>query len=161
MRGVGAMSAPRCAGPAMSRALLYPILDWPALCVASSELSSVNPGKSLSRDLLTNLSEDVGKLTLWKNCVIVHSGDVVDSTDAKTLAEKGKFCQRVLARLNTFVHCSNDSCFGHELIRNELPGSHNDSERAASSGHHRDRSQQTHLVNFPFRQGLRSSLRSR
>ena len=29
MRGLAAMRAPRCTGPAMSRALLFPILDWP------------------------------------------------------------------------------------------------------------------------------------
>ena len=34
----------------MSRCLLYPIPDWPALSVACTMLSSVKSGKSLSRD---------------------------------------------------------------------------------------------------------------
>ena len=42
--------APRCAGAAMSRALLNTIRDWPALRVACVMLSCVRPGKSLSRD---------------------------------------------------------------------------------------------------------------
>ena len=51
IRGLAAMKAPRCAGRATSRALLYPTPVWLALSVACSELSSVNPGKSLSSDL--------------------------------------------------------------------------------------------------------------
>ena len=51
MRDFAAMKAPRCTGAEMSRALLYPIPDWPAVSVACTELSYVNPGKSLSRDL--------------------------------------------------------------------------------------------------------------
>ena len=50
MRGLAAMRAPRCAGAAMSRALMYQIPDWPALSVACVILSSVRPGKSRSRD---------------------------------------------------------------------------------------------------------------
>ena len=50
VHGLAAMRALRCAGAAMSRALLYPILDWPALSVACTMLSSVKPGKCLSRD---------------------------------------------------------------------------------------------------------------
>ena len=38
-----------------------------------------------------------------------------------------KFSLRVLAQLNSFVHCSNDICFGQELVRNELSWSHSDS----------------------------------
>ena len=44
-----AINAPRCAGAAMSRALLYLIPDWPALSVTCTMLSSVKPGKSRSK----------------------------------------------------------------------------------------------------------------
>ena len=39
MRDFAAVKASKCAGAAMSRALLYPILDWPALSVACVKLS--------------------------------------------------------------------------------------------------------------------------
>ena len=41
----------------MFRALLYPLPDWPALSVAYSELSSVNPRKSLLKDLCPTSSQ--------------------------------------------------------------------------------------------------------
>ena len=68
----------------MSRALLYPIPDWPALSVACTKLSEqlVSP---------------------------VHSQNVVDTTDTDTFAKESTFCLRVLAQLNAFVHCSNDA----------------------------------------------------
>ena len=131
IRDLAAMSAPRCAGPAVSRALLYPIPDWPALSVACSELSSVSAGKSLSRGPLP----------------------VVDTADAKTLAKESNVILRILAQLNTFVHCSNDVYFGQELVRDELTGSHGDSECAASSSDCGDRGHFLHVVNFPFRWG--------
>ena len=46
MRGLAAMRGPKCAGAAMSRALLVPILDWPAPSVACVKLSSVRPGRA-------------------------------------------------------------------------------------------------------------------
>ena len=49
-RGLAAVRASRCAGAAMSRDVLRPIPDWPALSVACTMLSSVKSGKSLSRD---------------------------------------------------------------------------------------------------------------
>ena len=61
--GLAAMSAPKCAGLAASRALLY--------CESWKE--------SLSRGPLPNLIEDVGGLSLLKDCVTVHSEDVVCS----------------------------------------------------------------------------------
>ena len=58
IRGLAALSVPGCAGLAMSRALLCPTPDWPALSVACSKLSSsVNPGKSLSKDLCPTSSK--------------------------------------------------------------------------------------------------------
>ena len=50
---------------------------------------------------LPNLIEDFGSSSLSKN-------GVVDSTDAKTLAEKGKFCLWVLTPLDTFIHGASD-----------------------------------------------------
>ena len=61
------------------------------LSVARSELSSVNPGKSLSSDLCPTSKILAASFSL-NDCVTVHSEDVVDSTDAKALAEEGKFC---------------------------------------------------------------------
>ena len=45
--GLTAIRAPRCAGAAMSRALLCPIPDWPALSVACVKLCSVKPKMKL------------------------------------------------------------------------------------------------------------------
>ena len=126
MRGLAAMSAPRCVGPAMSRALLYPIPDWLGLSVACSELSSVNPRKSLSRDRCPTLSKTSAARFFLRECVATHPEDVVDTANAKALANECKFCPRILAQLNTLVHSSSDICFGQELIRNELTGSHSE-----------------------------------
>ena len=71
---------------------------------------------------LPNCIQDFGSSFLLKNCVTVHSADVVDSTDAKTLAEKGKFCLRVLTQLKAIMHCSNDVCLGQELVHDDLSG---------------------------------------
>ena len=110
----------------MSRALLFPIPDWPALTVAC-RLSSVNPGKNLSRDRCPT-----GSSSFLTNCVTVHSEDVVDTTDR--LSRRSKFCLRVLTQLNSFVHGPNGICLGQELVRNELSGSNGNSECGASSG---------------------------
>ena len=90
MRGLAAMSAPKCAGDAVSRALLNPIRDWPALSVACSELSSVTSGKSLSRNLCPNLIVDFSSSFLWQDCVAMHPGDVVDAANDKDFAKKCK-----------------------------------------------------------------------
>ena len=50
----------------------------------------------------------------------MHQEDVVHTANAKAVAKECKFCLRILAQLNTFVHCSNDVCFGQELICDEL-----------------------------------------
>ena len=67
-RGLAAMRAPRCAGAAMYRALLYPIPDWSALNVACVILSSVRPGKSRSRPM-PNLVVDFCSALFLKDCV--------------------------------------------------------------------------------------------
>ena len=85
-----------CAGPATPRVLLYPMADWPALSVSCSKLSSAKSWEESLTGPLPNCIEDFGGSGLLKNCVAVHSKDVVGSTDAKTFAEKGKFCLRVL-----------------------------------------------------------------
>ena len=57
IRDLPAVRAPRCAGRATSRALLWPIPDWLALSVACSWLSSENPRQSLSNDLCPTSSK--------------------------------------------------------------------------------------------------------
>ena len=57
MRVLAAMSAPRCAGLATSRALLYPIPHWLALSVACSELSSVTSWKESLECPLSNFKD--------------------------------------------------------------------------------------------------------
>ena len=111
MRGLAPTSAPRCAGPAMSRALFYPMPDRLALGAACSVQSSVNPGKSLSRDLLSNPIVDFSSSFLLQDCVAVHPEDVVDTANARASAQESEFRLRILAQLNTFVHCSDDVCF--------------------------------------------------
>ena len=56
------------------------------LSVACSELSSVNPGKSLSSDLGPTSPKIFGVFFFLKDCVTVHSQNVVDPADAKALA---------------------------------------------------------------------------
>ena len=82
---------------------LYTSLDWLALSVACSELSSVNLGKSLS-SALPNFIKDFGGFLFWKNGVTMYSEDVVDSADAKAFTEEGKFCLRILTHLHAFIN---------------------------------------------------------
>ena len=65
----------------MSRALLHPIPDRPALSAARSMLYSVKPGKSLSRDPLSNLVIKFSGALLLQDRVAVHSKNVVDAAD--------------------------------------------------------------------------------
>ena len=124
----------------MSRALLYPILDWPALSIACSKLSSVNPGEEPLKRSLSNLIEDFGSSSFLKNCMTLHSEDVVDTADTKALAKESKFCLWVLAQLGSFVRGLNDICFGQEFHP----------ERVASGCGCGDRGKQSHLVNLPL-----------
>ena len=112
----GCVSAPWCAGAAVSGALLYPILDWPALSVACVILSSVRPGKSRSRE--TAVQPRRGFL----------QPAVPEGLCGRVLPGCG------LAELDAFVHCSNDVCFAQELVRDALSKSDGDSECEASSG---------------------------
>ena len=107
MRGVAAVGAPRCAGPAMSRALLYPVPDWLELSVACVILCSVNPIVDFSSSFSL------------QDRVAVHLKDVVDTADAEALTEEGKFCLRALTELHAFMHSSTDMCFGQELFRGQ------------------------------------------
>ena len=99
----------------MSRALLYPIPDWLALCEARTSLS--------------NLVVDFGSPLFLKDCVAVNSQDVVDAAHSHTLSEKGKFRLRVLAELDAFVHFSNDVCLAQEVVRDVLSRSDSGSEK--------------------------------
>ena len=87
----------------MSRALLYPIPDWPGLSVACTMLSSVNPGKSLSRDLIVDFS---GSLLL-QDRVAVHPEDVVD-TPRLSRGRTNSVCG--------FWHTSTRSCIARHLL---------------------------------------------
>ena len=89
IRGLAAMSAPRCAALATSHPLLYPVLDWPAQSGSLQAVLRESLEEPLTRPLPTCI-QDFGSSFLLKNCVTVHPADVVDSTDAKTLAEKSK-----------------------------------------------------------------------
>ena len=53
------------------------------------------------------------------------------------------------------MHGSDDVCIGQELLRDELTGSHSNSEGVAASGHCGDGGQQAHLVNFFTQAGPR------
>ena len=73
----------------MSRALLYPIPNWPAPSVACAMLSSVQPGQSLSRDRcprhkFQRLVAPAG------SCGRALSQYVVDETDTETFAKEVK-----------------------------------------------------------------------
>ena len=91
----------------MSRALLNPIPDWPALRVACVTLSSVRSGKRRWRDRCPNLVVDRCRSLFLQDCVAVKPQDVAD---AQTLSEDGELRLRVLAELNALVHCADDIC---------------------------------------------------
>ena len=150
MRGLTAVGAPKCAGAATSRALLYPIPDS-ALSVACVTLSSVKPGKSRSRDRWPNLVVDFCSPLFLNDSVALHSQDVVDAANSQTLPEAGKFRLRVLTQLNSLVHGANDICLGRELARFELSWSNRDSERGASSGSRGDFGHVLHVANPPLK----------
>ena len=62
MRGLTAMSAPWCAGPAMSRGLLLPVLDWPARLLRTVLRE---PRKQHLKRLLSNLIVDFSSPFLY------------------------------------------------------------------------------------------------
>ena len=105
----------------MSGALLHPIPDWPAFeCGLYHALFRENRGRASQEIVVINFS---GSLLL-QDCVAVHSENVVDATDTKTLAEESNLCLWVLTQLDTFVHGWNDVWLGQELVRNEMVGFH-------------------------------------
>ena len=140
----------------MSRALLYPIPDWPALSVACSELSSVM--EEPLQGPLPNLIIHVSSTFLLQNRVPVQPKSVIDTADAKTFTQESEFCLRILAQLNTLVHSSNDVCFGLELVRDELTGSYSNSACVASSGRCGDRGPAFALRRLSTQAGLRPGL---
>ena len=72
-------------------------------------------------------------VSLLKNCVTMNSKDVVDSANAKALAEVDKFCLRVLTLLHAFMNGPDDTCF-HQLVCGALAGSHCKSACDISAG---------------------------
>ena len=73
------------------------------------------------------------------------------AADSRTLSEDGKFRLQVLAKLNAFVHCSNDVCLAQELVRDVLMRSDSDSECDASSGNCGDSGHVLHVADPPHR----------
>ena len=129
----------------MSRALLNPIPDWPAMSVACVILSSVKPGKGRSRDLretwkepferpLPNLVVDFCSELFLKDGVAVKPQDVVDAAIPQTLLDEGELRLRVLAELDAFVHCSDDLCLAQEPVRDVLSRPNSYSEGGAAVG---------------------------
>ena len=114
MRGFAAMSAPKCAGAAMSRAFLYH-----AVLRKTRE-------EPLERSLSHLVKNFCGSLFL-QDRVAVHSQNVIDATDAKTFTKESEFCLRVMALLDTLVRGSNDVRLCQELVRDELSRSNSDS----------------------------------
>ena len=105
---------------------------------------------------LPNLIVDVSSSFLLQDCVATHPENVVRAANAEAFAKRCKLCLRILAQLNTFVHCSTNICIGSELIC-DLTGPHSNSERGASSGHCGDGGPQAYLVHFDSA-GLRAGL---
>ena len=128
MRGLAAMSAPRCAGPAMCRSFLYPIPEWPALSVRLLRTVLRESREEALKRSLSNLVMDFSSPFFLQDCVAMHPEDVVDTANATAFV-------RILAQLNTLLHSSSDICFGRELIRNEFTAPHSNPKRSASSRH--------------------------
>ena len=102
MPGLAAMSAPRCAG---GRNVT------PGLACAERRLLRALLRESREEPLkisLPNLVVDFSSSFFLQDCVAMHPEGVVDAADAKAFAKERKFCLRILAQLNTFVHCSNN-----------------------------------------------------
>ena len=132
MRGLAAMSAPKCAGAAMSRALLYPTPGWPAPSVACVMLSGEEP---LERSL-PNLVVDFSGPLLLQDRMTVHLQSVIGAADSQTLSD-----ELVRALLES----------GEELVRDVLPRSDSDSECDAPSGYCWDLGHLLHIEDPPLR----------
>ena len=76
--------------------------------------------------------------------------EVGDSANSQTLSEQDELRLRVLAELDTFMHCSNDVLLTQELVRDELPRFNSDSECDASSGDYRGFGHDFRLQWFPL-----------
>ena len=59
----------------------------------------------------------------------MYREDVNDSAHTWTVTDKGELCLWVLAKLNAFVHGSDDINFCQELTCDAAPWSHRDFER--------------------------------
>ena len=152
MRGLAAVSAPKCARAAMSRALLYPIPDWPALsvaCVMRHTVHRETQEEPFERPL-PDLIVDRCRPLFLQDFVAVNPQDVVDTADSQTLSEEGEFCLQILATLDALVHCADDVCFAHELVRVVLSRSDGDSECDASGGNCGDFGHARHVVDPPL-----------
>ena len=98
---------------------------------------------------LSNFIVDRRCTLFLQDCVAVNPQDVVDTADAETLPEEGKFRLWVLAKLDAFVHGSDDVCLAQELVRDELPRPDSNSEcGAAGCGGF---GQAPNVANFPLR----------
>ena len=150
MRGLDAMSAPKCAGAAMSRALL---VSNSRLACAECGLRHTAPRETLEepeRPLPNHVVDFCSPLFL-KGCVTVDSENVVDADNSQTFSEEGKFRLRVLTQLHSFVHGVDDIGRGRELVRCVLSWSDSDSERGASIRNCEDFGHVLHVANPPLK----------
>ena len=98
----------------MSRALLNPIPDWPALsrlCHAVLCEAREEPFEGPLPDVVDLCST---LFLFLQDCVAVNAQDVVDTANSQTLSEQGELRLRVLAELDAFMHRSSDVCLAQE-----------------------------------------------
>ena len=74
----------------MSRALLYPMSDWPALSVACSELSCVNPREESFKRPLSNLTVRSARRGRMAVCTLQEGVVCVSSVAACPLPSKDR-----------------------------------------------------------------------
>ena len=116
IRGLAAFRAPRCAGVGkIARSFAPNTWVAGAECGLFRAVLSKFWKESFKRPL-PGFTEDFGGFSFLKDCVTVHSENVVDSTDAKAVTEEGKFCLQVLTKLYVFMHGPDDICFRQKLV---------------------------------------------
>ena len=133
------------------RALLNPLLDWPALRVACVVLSSVRSGEEPFERSLPDLIVHRCRPLFLQDFVAVNLQDVVDTADAQTFLKEGELCLRILAMLDAIVHCTDDFCLVQELVRDELPRSDSNSECDATVCNCRGLGQAPDVASFPLK----------
>ena len=82
--------------------------------------------------------------------VAVNPQDMGDTADSQTLSEEGELCLRILAKLDAFVHGSDDIRLAQELVRDELPRPNGNSEYDATVSDCRGFGQAPHVADSPL-----------